>query len=201
MPQKNLTPGYNLQQAQRDIAQVKGGLAKTGVVLPSGYAGFRVITQPADYTTYTVTAGAATQATKSWQIPQNDAQAGTQYRLTVFGIGTMSATTRPFVWQYLGGTLAQCTFPAGTIGSGAFGFRVVAEVTVVSTGTSGTANYSIVANACNANTIGWSINGFSVAATFNTQAIFSLGLSSWWNPNTSGPTMTTEVSMLERLGP
>jgi hypothetical protein len=200
--QKNLTPGYNLQQAQRDIAQLRGASARSGVVLPSGYAGFRVITMPADYTTYTVTAGAVTQCTKSWQIPVNDAQAGTQYRMTVFGTGTQGSVQRALVFQTLGGNFAQCTLPSTFVGTSAsFGWRMVVEVTVISTGSSGTANYSISGSGGGANAAATAINGFSVAQAFNTTAAFSLGLGSWWNPNTSSPTMTTDVSMLERLGP
>jgi hypothetical protein len=202
MATNSTTPGYNLQQAQRDIAALRGSAAKTGVILPSGYSGFRVISQPADYTTYTVTAGSVTQCTKLWNIPANDAQAGTQYRLTVFGTGTQGSVARALVFQFYSINQAQCTF-VSTFASAnsAFDFRMVCEVTVVSTGTSGSANYSIQGSAGGSNLASTACQGLNAAFAYNTQSAFSLGLGSWWNPNTSSPTMTTQISMLERLGP
>jgi hypothetical protein len=200
--QKNQTPGYNLQQAQRDIAQLRGNQARTGVVLPSGYSGFRVITMPADYTTFTVTASSVQQCTKAWSIPANDAQAGTQYRLTLAGNAVQGSTQQALFFETYTGAFAQCAFGATLVAINApFNWRLVLEATVISTGSSGTAHFMLNGIAAGGDIPGQAIVGLGVAQAFNTTAPFSLAVGCYWNSTTGAPTTTTRVSMLERLGP
>jgi len=158
-------------------------------VLSSAYA--------ADFTHYTVTAASATQCSKAWSIPANDAQVGTTYRLTLAGNGTQGSTAQGLFFETSGG-FAETPLAASFVGtSTAFFFKVVFEITVITTGSSGTCNVSgtAIAGGSEASV------GFTQAAAFNTTSAFTFEIESFWSSTTGTPTMTCYQSYLERLGP
>lgn len=164
-----------------------------------GLAGYWALGEAADFTSYTVTSNTGfVQASKAWSIPANDAQAGTTYRLTVTGNGTLGATARQIEFETSGG-FAKLIATVGA-NSASFSFKVVIEITVITTGAGGTANVSLTFTA--ADTTNNTVTGgtsFSHAIAFNTTSAFTLELAGQW-ANT-GQTFTSYQSILERIGP
>jgi hypothetical protein len=154
--------------------------------------------QPAaDFTTYTVTAAAYTQCSKAWTIAAGDPKAGTIYRLTVEGLGTQGTPTQETLAFEtslgLGVAITNQTF-AGA--AAAFGWKVVTEWAVISTGAGGTANVAL-----NSTAGAMPNGGFNAAVSFDTTVVQTLELMAKWGATAGAPTMTSYHSYLERLGP
>ena len=164
-------------------------------VLPSGYQAELSSAQAADFTHYTVTADTFTQCSKAWSIPAGDAEVGTTYRLTLSGSGTQGSTQQELLFETSGGFATfgiPSTFEAA---SGTFGWKAVFEITVISTGASGTCNVSGWAAANNDPGV-----GFSQAVAFDTLTAFTFEIEGRWGSTTGAPTFTCYQSFLERLG-
>jgi hypothetical protein len=166
------------------------------MVRPSGLAEFISGGQTADFTNFTVTAATATQCTKAWSIPANDAKVGTVYRLTLTGNGTQGTTAQTLGFLFSNGDATATIASAFAPASGAFRWKVVMEIHVITTGASGTANYIVTATA------GVGIQtGYTQGAAFDSAAAFTLEGESEWGSTTGAPTMTCFDSYLERIGP
>jgi len=166
----------------------------------SGYTGTPNLSGAADFTNYTVTEASFTQCSKAWSIPAGDAQAGTTYRLTVSGSGTQGSTARALTFQLSDGyaeAIISDTFAATSAG---FSFKVVFEITVITTGSDGTANFSCVATA-GKNGAGEVTAGFTQAGAFDTTSAFTFEAQAEWGATGGAPTMTSYQSFLERIGP
>ncbi len=180
-----------------------GALAQ--LVLPSGLTGIVPATQ-SDATTFTIIGTGAAQASKTWTIAANDANAGTVYRLTVWGFGTEGSTAQNLnVGISLNGAVIRTSILAAVTASGSLRFRCVIDLHIVTTGAGGTADVNGLAN--------WSTTGAAAAVSasanvgsgaaggeaFNTTVSNTLRLSLSWSSTTGAPTITTIGSTFERI--
>lgn len=187
------------------------------VSLPSGYSGLLGSAQ-VDTTPFTVTQAAQTQLTKLWNIQAGDAQVNTKYRITASGYGTWGSTQQTL--QSVGcidrsnitggggvGRIAAAAFAAST----PVCWRAEFEISVVSTGTSGTIiptlNFWISANAAGISPGTAAVNSITVVTgpsntltTLNTTVSHTMDIESLWGSTTGAPTITCLTSSFERLG-
>jgi hypothetical protein len=164
-----------------------------------------------DVTSFTNATTSINAMTKNWPVPAADAKVGTCYRLTVSGTGTQGSTQQGVIHQIacLGAT-AQVSrgMLAGTIvASAAFSWKYVVELTILTTGSAGTARVNTEFN--------WSqgiggagfgpTNGVSVitdaVVTVNTTVAGTIVAQIGWGAITGSPTISSFRSLFERLGP
>lgn len=192
--------------------QTPAGFTFTGetTLTPQQMSAHPVIEQT-DHTILTATAAANTAVTTAWPIPANDAQVGTVYRLKAGGYGNQGSTAETLKAQltFMGvnvgsDTLASTFMPIST----QFLWRFEGEVTVVTTGSSGTARASGEFKV-------WELNGPSTFtmiigqhaaippaadSTVNTTTAQTMSLGLTWGSTTGAPTATGAWSTLARVG-
>lgn len=199
-------PGLNLFSQSSQPAAVANAALLYGnsfgdpaVVLNSGWAGALSNSPAADFTHYTVTDNVSFhQCSNAWSIAANDANVGTTYRLTVAGNGTLGATARQIEFQ-TSGAFAEVIASVGG-NSASFSFKVVVEWTVITTGSGGTANVSLMLSSFDStNNAGGASTNFAQAVAFNTTTAFTAELQGRWG--NTGQTFTSYMSYLERIGP
>lgn len=147
-----------------------------------------------------------------WPVAAYDAHAGTVYRLTVTGSGTQGSTQQAIGHQVscLGATAANRVMATTTIvANAAFSWKYVVEVTILTTGATGTARVSTLFNW----TQGVGGSGLTSAneataatdtsATVSTTANGNITAQLAWASvaGTTAPTLTSFRSVFERLGP
>jgi hypothetical protein len=183
-----------------------------------GFTGSPVLSQT-DNTSQTVTQAVFTRLSKVWNIPANDPNAGTVYRLTAAGHGTTGTAQQVLnlginafgISPVAGGTFAlpigSVEFPVSTT----FSWRLQADIYVASPGT-GNANIAIgmsltigvsganqLTNANTANS-GGGFASYSSANTGTTTALSNITLQAEWGAVAGAPTITCNYSVLERMG-
>jgi hypothetical protein len=144
-----------------------------------------------------VNSGAWPANSVAWPIPAGDANIGTCYRVTVAGFGSYASGNVNFETLAFGNQEAEATF-SGLPST--FAFRAVAECTIVTTGSSGTALYNTcitVGNGANpAAAVGMSTSAIGV----NTTAATTISLISAIGPGTPVCTIHGMYSTFERIG-
>jgi len=188
----NGTPQFQGAAGSAEIIAGAGGLH-------AGLSGYINFSPAADFTNFTVTAASFTQCSKNWSIPANDPQVGTVYRLTVEGSGTQGSTAQTLTFAL--GVSAGNEASAGLLNTFAaastnFTFKVVFEVTFITTGSSGTADISTQVQGKNG-----VATGFTTAVAFDTTSAVTLKAQAEWGSTTGAPTFTSYHSVLERIGP
>jgi hypothetical protein len=163
-----------------------------------------------DQTHITITQAAFTVCTLQWGLG-NDPRAGTVYRLTTWGLGTWGSTQQAlnFRGNITGGSgLGQINFGAGLLPvSTAFNWKVIQEIQILTTGSSGTWAASLTAfvtvgagnilpgTAANNSAAGTRMGSGSVNTT-----TWELWIEADWGSTTGAPTLTSQGSILERIG-
>jgi hypothetical protein len=161
-----------------------------------------------DTTSRTITSATYQSLSTTYNVPGDDPQPGTTYRLTCFGTGTWGSTVQDLAFsQLLGvaGNVAHTSFAA----SAAFSWKARCEWIIAAAGASGSANVSVdfliaetasppdgLAAATNAVSAVRSLN----PVTFNTTVTQALGLQARWASATGAPTITCFGTLFERLG-
>lgn len=173
---------------------------------------------PADKSSHTATAATATAITTSWTIAANDASAGIIYRLTFAGFGTWGSTAQNLnvivtvdgANVMAGGGLGQVAAAEFAISTGIW-IRGVAEVLVVSTGSSGTVTYTLeytvsaraaalTGTAAQNSVTVVNMNSISGGtAGLDTTSSHTLAIAASWGSTTGAPTITGSQSYLERM--
>jgi hypothetical protein len=143
----------------------------------------------------------------------NDPRPGTIYRLTTWGLGTQGSTQEQmnFRGNITGGAglgqiqIGALQMPASSV----FNFKIIQELQILTTGAAGTweANIAAIVSAgagtilSNSGTANSSVAGSRRGnGSINTTA-FSLWVEAGWTATTGAPTLTTQGSFLERIGP
>jgi hypothetical protein len=173
-----------------------------------GFKGSIPISQ-ADVSLFTNTTTSYNAMSKVWSIPANDADQDTVYRLTVSGDGTQGSTQQAIGHQasVLGATAANRVMNATTIvASDAFSWKYVVEVTILTTGSSGTADVTTefswsqgVGGSGFTDTVGATAITRHVA-TINTTVVGNITAQIAWSSTTGAPTISSYRSLFERLG-
>lgn len=158
-----------------------------------------------DATSITVTAAVATRMTTSWNIPANDPNAATLYRITADFNGTQGSTaeTLAFSLTAFNHTLSGTAIPAAFAAiSTNFGGSIVGTIRVISTG-AGTAsivyNFAVIIKQQGATTA-TPFSGFTNTTAGDTSTAQPLFFSAAWGATTGSPTITCTGSTLERIG-
>lgn len=178
----------------------------------STFAGQLPVTQVDASVVGPVTTTAFAALSKVWGVPANDAQANTAYRLTVSFSGTTGTTQETLAFRIaaFGATLATFTigglqFPVSTAIEGTL-VCVVACASSASARASITGQVSIATAATNlltsSNTANATIpvGGFSGATAITTNVNSSITLQASWGSGTVGCTVSSGLSVFERLG-
>lgn len=165
-----------------------------------------------DTTTNTVTQTTATALTKSWSVTSADiGEVGRVFRLTAHGKATWGTTQEALSFEINAFGNTAVNLPIGALqfaASAAIAWKVVAEIIITATGSSGTANVSLhVTASLNAGSLltGTGANGtfagqvFQNGETVNTTATQPIQLLAFWASSTVGCTTTCYDSILERV--
>lgn len=187
---------YTLEQAEQDIATIRGQLQ----ILPEVMA-------RSDVTSRTVTSTATTQLSGSFNIPANDANTGTIYRLSCGGQGTWGTTAEQANFDFQAGGASAQTMGIAS-GTFATGTSVMWEyrqyLIVTATGTSGTyCNQmwcSIGASSVGAQVNGPNLSRNGTANAINTTVANTYQVNFFWTAGPAGSTITCNWSLFERLG-
>jgi hypothetical protein len=194
--------GASVQYSTAGVPQVK---------LDSGLAGSLSPSQT-DATNFVVTSAAAggVQFSKQWAIPANDPNAGTLYRLTLWGAGTQGSTQQLLTpIPLLDATAAVGGGRTAVIStlvaiSQPFNIRLVYELLILTAGAGGTtlANCTVevtqnVGTVPLSQTISFTTSG---APAIDTTASHTFSFNAGWGSATGAPTVTSKGSLFERLG-
>lgn len=167
----------------------------------------------ADTVAHTANTASYLDLSSVYQVPASDAQAGTAYRLTVFGNGTWGSTQQALTLTCeLAGT-AIGTAPAiastALSASAAFDFEVQVKLICVSTGSSGTwiasitGNVNETANALLPGTAADNTISFSgcthTAVTQDTTVANNFSVQAKWASTTGSPTLTCRGTLFEKV--
>lgn len=180
------------------------------LVLPSGFTG-TIAASNSDSTTFTATTAAVRQLSASWDLPANDAAANTIYRLTVWGNGAQGSSANNASWSVTIGAGGNGVSSVQIITLGVAGsawtasvtanFRLVVELQCTSAGVSGNFNadgeFLLTNNSTAAAIYAAALvdNGNTVDTTVDHKIQFN-----WqWASTTSGPTISSYGSILERI--
>lgn len=180
------------------------------LITPSGFTGVIPATA-SDSTTFTATQAAVRQLSKSWDVPANDAAANTIYRLTVWGKGTQGSTANNASWSVTIGAAGNGVTTVSVIALGVAGaawvagvsanFRAVIELQCTAAGTSGNFNADgefLLTNASTAAAI-YAAALLDNTNTVNTTLDHKIQFNWQWSTITSGPTVSSFGSILERI--
>ncbi|SRR6266487_455401 len=237
--------GFTLEQAETEIAAIRGdhdilGEAHTftdatdvpvtpagGSVLYSqngnaqaindaGWAGSLPVIAT-DISSTTVTAATSSNLSAVFNIPANDANVGTCYRITCGGNGTQaSGTTRDLTFGFyvagspVGANVKIAGASAATWGvSETFRWAVTAEITAVTLGVTGTLFGSMLGALSNTTAASVGAAGATLgfadananAFTWDTTGGRSFAIKCNWGSTTGAPTITCTHTIFERLGP
>jgi hypothetical protein len=181
----------------------------TSTVLPSAWTGTLDSAQ-ADATVFSNTGITSLAMSKLYTIPSNDMNAGTCYRLSVFGNGVWNDQVMELSLALSGTGIANLRIGADQFTTGTqFAWQVVAYCFIASEGTSGLAGGWLTGQASifGQNALAGQGNqgsiGFVAAKTsnpVNTTSQQTLQLTGQWSTATSGQTMNSGGSILERIG-
>jgi hypothetical protein len=164
-----------------------------------------------DQTHITVTQAAFTVCTLQWALG-NDPRAGTVYRLTTWGLGTWGSTQQALNFRgnvTSGSGLGQINFGATMLPvSTAFNWKVIQEIQILTTGSSGTwaANVQAIVTVGAGNILpGAAANNSADGTRMGSGSVDTTNWSFWieasWASTTGAPTLTSQGSILERIGP
>jgi hypothetical protein len=194
----NVTPAT--PPAGSSILYTTGGGSPT-VVNSTGLNG-QIPATRGNIQSFTCNSGASTAVTAAWSIPANDANVGTVYRVRAFGVGTYtSGNTNWWECQVFGSGQAKAQYPSFPA---TFLWEADAEVSVVTTGSSGTAfvklSVLVSGNQAQANPsviIGMTGGTGGTVVTVNTTSATTMSLICAVNGTCS---ITGITSTFERLG-
>ncbi len=165
----------------------------------------------ADANSHTVTAATQTALSSVYNIPANEAQVGTVYRITASGFGTWASSGpqtlnlgASLTGVQTGGnlTLAAALFPL----SDAIRWEAEARVICVSTGSGGTWINALRGTINHFGTILATPNAFSWAVSntgtlvASTLTVQTLSVDAAWGATTGAPTITCTSTVFEKLG-
>lgn len=171
-----------------------------------GFSGNLPLVQT-DVSGFNVTSsGGFFQVSNAYTVPANDANAGTAYRLRVYGNGFQGATVYQFrlAVNALGATQkAEAeALPSVMAASSYFGWNAEVILFVTATGSSGTGQFFLAgAYGAAVTDSNGALSGQNENVTINTVSAGTIELTAAWTGTATGTAINSVGSTLERLGP
>ncbi len=208
------TPASSSQTATSVIAANSAGTPVMALV--SGLTGAIPAVQ-CDVTAFTVASTTYSAMSRVWPILVGDPNTGTTYRLTVMGNGVQGSSQQALAHQLTGvggGVICARTMASTVIGAGlVFSWRYTAHVTFITVGPGGTFPVSSTARVSTELNMSQGTGGSNFAASNGavvvTQQVGAapttlaqpITLEMSWGSATGSPSVTSYMSIFERLGP